>query len=192
MRFQFVAIGTSLGGFQALKTVLGGLPRDFPLSAAIVQHRSYEDFEALAPLLSIHTQLPVIEVEDKDVIQPGRVYVCPSNYHLLVDGERFSLSTEAPVNYARPSIDVFFESAAERWRDGVIGVLLTGMSKDGAGGLSRIKANGGTAVVQDPDSAEGPLMPRTAIAAGAVDRVLPLRHIAPFLVELCAGKKARV
>jgi two-component system chemotaxis response regulator CheB len=94
--------------------------------------------------------------------------------------------------YARPSIDVLFESAADSLGDGVVGVLLTGMGRDGTAGLNRIKQRRGIAIVQDPDSAEGQPMPRAAISAVAVDKVLPLEGIAPFLVELCAGEKARV
>jgi two-component system chemotaxis response regulator CheB len=192
MAFQLVAVGTSLGGFTALKTLLGALPKDFPLPVAVVQHRSHEESEVFAPLLSQETELTVLEVEDKQEIQGGHVYVCPPNYHLLIDERHFALSTDAPVMYARPSIDVLFESAAENFGDSVVGVLLTGMSRDGVAGLNRIKQCGGMVIVQDPESAEGQTMPRAAISAVAVDKVLPLQEIAPFLVELCAGEKAQV
>jgi two-component system, chemotaxis family, protein-glutamate methylesterase/glutaminase len=192
MAFQLVAVGTSLGGFTALKTVLGALPKDFPLPVAVVQHRSHEESEVFAPLLSQETELTVLEVEDKQEIQGGHVYVCPPNYHLLIDERHFALSTDAPVMYARPSIDVLFESAAENYGDSVVGVLLTGMSRDGVAGLNRIKQCGGMVIVQDPESAEGQTMPRAAISAVTVDKVLPLQEIAPFLVELCAGEKAQV
>ena len=192
MAFQLVAVGTSLGGFNALKTVLGALPKDFLPPVAIVQHRSHEDSEGLAPLLAGNTQLPVIEVDDKEEIKEGRIYVCPANYHLMVDGSHFALSTDAPVLHARPSIDVFFESAAESFRGGVIGVLLTGMSEDGTAGLKRIKERGGFALVQDPAEAKGHIMPETAIASGAVDKILPLEEIAPFITALCAGQGAKL
>src|SRR5437773_9729754 len=107
----------------------------------------------------------------------------------MVDGNHFALSTDAPVLHARPSIDILFESAAESFRDGVIGVLLTGMSKDGTAGLRRIKESGGYAVVQDPAGAEGRLMPGAAIDAVAVDKILPLEEIAGFLTALCAGQR---
>src|SRR5438105_6460575 len=111
MAFQLVAIETSLGGFHALKMVLGALPKDFMLPIAVVQHRSHDDSEAFAPLLAGQTRLPVIEVEDKEPIKPGHVYVCPANYHVLVDGDHFGLSIDAPVLHARPSIDVLCDSA---------------------------------------------------------------------------------
>jgi two-component system chemotaxis response regulator CheB len=183
--FQFIAVGTSLGGFDALKTILGGLPKDFPLPVGVVQHRSSEDSEALTSLLAGYTQLSVIEVEDKQKIEDGRVYVCPSSYHLLVDGDHFALSTDAPVLHARPSIDMFFESAAETFRGNLLGVLLTGMSNDGTAGLQKIKQYGGFVIVQDPAAAEGHIMPEAAISAVAVDKVLPLPRIGPFLVQLC-------
>jgi len=192
MGFQIVAVGTSLGGFHALKTVLGGLPKDFPLPIGIVQHRSYEDSEPFAPLLSRHLRLPVIEVDDKEEIKEGHVYVCPSNYHLMVDGTHFALSTDEPVLHARPSIDVFFESAAESFREGVVGVLLTGMSKDGTAGLQKIKEAGGYVVVQDPTAAEGHVMPKAAIDSVAVDKILPLEEIGLFLTTLCAGQRTEV
>src|SRR5438876_1037006 len=113
MAFHIVAVGTSLVGFQALKIVLGVLPKDFAVPIGVVQHRSYEYSEPFAPLLATHTNLPVVEVDNKEKIKEGHIYVCPSNYHLLVDGDHFALSTDAPILHARPSIDVFFQSAAQ-------------------------------------------------------------------------------
>src|SRR5262249_29117644 len=133
--------------------------------------------------------LEVVEVDDKEPIVDRCIFVCPSNYHLLVDGGHFALSTDAPVLYARPSIDVFFQSAAESFRDGLVGVLLTGMSRDGTAGLKCIKDNGGYAVVQDPAAAEGHVMPNAAIACVAVDIILPVEEIAPFLCALVAGQR---
>jgi two-component system chemotaxis response regulator CheB len=183
--FQIVTIGTSLGGFEALRVLLGGLPKDFPLPVAVVQHRSYEDCEAFAPLLAGHTQLPVIEVEDKQEIREGQIYLGPPNYHLLVERSHFALSADEPVMHARPAIDVFFETAADAFGAGVVGVLLTGMSRDGSAGLRKIKARGGFAVVQDPKTAEGAWMPQAAISSVLVDQVLRLEDIASLLVELC-------
>jgi two-component system, chemotaxis family, protein-glutamate methylesterase/glutaminase len=192
MAFQFVAIGTSLGGFHALKTVLGALPKDFPLPVGVVQHRSYEDSEAFASLLAGQAELPVVEVDDKMEIKEGYVYVCPSNYHMLIEGRHFALSTDAPVLHARPSIDVFFESVAHTFREGAVGILLTGMSKDGTVGLTRIKECGGYVVVQNPDAAAGHVMPEAAIASVEVDKVLLLEEIAPMLRNLCAGQRTQV
>ena len=188
--FQMIAVGTSLGGFEALKTILGGLPEDFPAPIAVVQHRSGED-SGLLGLMAPHVKLPLVEVEDKEEIRGGYVYFCPPNYHLVAEHDYFALSADSPVLHARPSIDVLFESVAESFGERAIGVLLTGMSRDGTSGLAKIKQFGGLAVVQDPTSAEGQTMPESAIASVAIDKVLPLAEIAPFLVELCAGQRSR-
>lgn len=192
MAFQFVAVGASLGGFHALSSVLGGLPKDFSLPIGVVQHRSYDDSDSLAPLLQSQSQLPVAEIDDKEEIKDGRIYICPSNYHLLIEDGCFALSTDAPVLYARPSIDVFFESAADTFHDSLLGILLTGMSKDGTAGLRRIKELGGYAIVQDPEAAEGRVMPKAAIDAIAVDKILPLGDIASFLATLSPGQRTNV
>jgi two-component system chemotaxis response regulator CheB len=189
--FQMIAVGTSLGGFEALKTILGGLPEDFPAAIAVVQHRSGEDSEGMLGLMEPYVKLPLVEVEDKEEIRGGYVYICPANYHLVAERDYFALSADSPVLHARPSIDVLFESVAESFGERAIGVLLTGMSRDGTSGLAKIKQFGGLAVVQDPTSAEGQTMPESAIASVAIDKVLPLAEIAPFLVELCAGQRSR-
>jgi two-component system chemotaxis response regulator CheB len=129
--------------------------------------------------------LPVSEPDDKEPIARGRVYLAPRDYHLLIEGRHFALSTEAPVCYARPSIDVLFESAADAYGKDVIGVILTGKNRDGARGLAAIKKCGGLAVVEDPATAEAREMPEAALAATIVDRVLPLGGIALFLSSLC-------
>src|SRR5213080_4464848 len=163
MRFQIMVAGTSLGGFHALKTVLHGLPKDFALPVVVVQHRSFEESELFAPLLAAYVSLPVVEIDDKQEIKAGQIFVGPSNYHVLIDGDHLALSTEAPVSHARPSIDVLFESAAESFGEGVLAVLLTGMSGDGSAGLKRIKECGGYTLAQDPLTAKGRVVPKVAI-----------------------------
>lgn len=184
-RADIVVVGTSLGGLAALEILLSGLPAEFPLPVAIVQHRGMDSDETLMLLLQVHCALPVSEPDDKDPIEPGRIYLAPPGYHLLVDRGSFALSMDAKVCYARPSIDVLFESAAEAYKDRVIGVVLTGASRDGSEGLARIKERGGLAVVQDPKGAEAPTMPEAAIAKVKVDRILPLPEIAQFLDLYC-------
>jgi two-component system chemotaxis response regulator CheB len=188
---EIVVIGTSLGGFQALQVVLGDLPKDFPLPIAVIQHRSSEDSGMLAPLLANHVHLPVVEIEDKQPIDPGLIFIGPSNYHVLIDDRHFALSTDAPVVHARPSIDVLFESAAEAFGEGVVGVLLTGMSRDGTSGLKRIRECGGRAVVQDPLTAEGRVMPEAAIESEVAETILPLEKIAAFLMDLSVGQRMK-
>jgi two-component system chemotaxis response regulator CheB len=136
-------------------------------------------------LLAPKTRLKVVEVEDKQQIEGGIIYIGPPNYHLIVDRTHFSLSTDPFVLNARPSIDVLFETAADVFGSGVIGVLLTGASRDGTHGLARIKSHGGFTIVQDPDTAEASVMPSSAIERVRIDKVLPLPNIAPFLEHLC-------
>ena len=120
---ELIAIGTSWGGLNALEIMLSGLPKNFPLPIVVVQHRHKSSDRTLSDLLNNHSNLPVVEVEDKDAIAPGYVYLAPANYHLLVEPGIFSLSTDDPVCYARPSIDVLFESAADAYGASVIGVI---------------------------------------------------------------------
>ena len=185
---RVVVVGTSYGGLQALSVLLGGLPADFEPAVVVVQHRSRDSDDTLSRLLGDRTPLPVVEVDDKDAIEAGHVFIAPPDYHLLVEGETFALSTEAPVAFSRPSIDVLFESAAEALGERVIGVLLTGANADGAAGLVRIKQRGGYAIVQDPETAVGRAMPAAGVATAVVDVVLPLERIAGHLVRI-AGRR---
>ncbi|HEX8148399.1 MAG TPA: chemotaxis protein CheB [Pyrinomonadaceae bacterium] len=185
---RVVVVGTSAGGLAAMQVLLPGLADDFPWPVVLVQHRSKEPGSELCKYLGRCCRRNVSEPEDKEPIMAGRVYLAPRDYHLLVERGNFALSTEAPVYFARPSIDVLFESAADAYGAGVVGVVLTGANGDGARGLARIKAAGGVAVVQDPSTARAPEMPRAAIKAANVDRVLPLPEIAPFLNGL--GREA--
>src|SRR5262249_6511222 len=131
--------------------------------------------------------LVVEDGRDKQALQAGHVYLAPADYHAFVEGDHLALSTEGPVAFARPSIDLLFESAAESRRARCVGVVLTGANDDGSAGLARIVELGGAAVVQDPADAVRPEMPRAAVAAVPSAAVLPLESIAPLLVELCAA-----
>jgi len=184
LTYEIVVVGTSYGGLSALQVLLPALAPDFPLPVVVVQHRG-KDTDNLCEFLQRHSALPLTEPNDKAAIAPGSVYLAPRDYHLLIERDGFALSTEAPVGYARPSINVLFESAAEIYREHVVGVILTGANTDGAQGLAKIKAYGGRAVVEDPASAVSRGMPQAAIAASEVDAVLPLREIAPYLNQLC-------
>ena len=161
---DLVVVGCSWGGLAAAARLLEALPPEFTVPTVIVQHRT-EAPSALAELLSRHTARPVVEPDDKDQVQPAHVYLAPPGYHLLIDRCRFSLDTEAPVRYSRPSVDVLFESAAEAYGHRLAAVVLTGANDDGAAGLARIAAVGGLALVQDPNEAERPTMPAAALAA---------------------------
>ena len=181
---KIVVIGASAGGLDALQALLPQLPKEFPWPLIIVQHRRKDSDTSLCAFLQGWSSLPVREPTDKETIMPSHVYLAPRDYHLLIEQGSFALSTEAPVAFARPSINVLFESAADAYREDVIGVILTGTNTDGAQGLAKIKAYGGLAVVQEPATAASRRMPEATIAATPVDHILPLPEIAPFLVSL--------
>jgi two-component system, chemotaxis family, protein-glutamate methylesterase/glutaminase len=182
--YEIIVIGASLGGLRALSVLLAGLPADFAPPIVIAQHRHASSGGSLIGVLQPYCALRIEEIEDKQEICGQRVYLAPADYHVLIEPGSFALSTEAPVTYARPSIDVLFESAADVYADRVVGVILTGASDDGARGLARIKQCGGLALAQEPATAESPVMPAAAIAAAQVDHVLPIARLAPFLLDL--------
>ncbi|MEI6126286.1 MAG: chemotaxis protein CheB [Pseudomonadota bacterium] len=184
-RHEAIVIGVSAGGLAVLRTLLGSLCPGFSLPVIIVQHEARDAGDFLPRYLNEHCAVRVKQAEEKERILPGTVYLAPPGYHLLVEYDTtFSLSLDEPVNYARPSIDVLFETAAEVYGPGLVGVVLTGANTDGAAGLKKIKDAGGLAIVQDPETAEVGSMPRAAIRATAVDHVLPLERIGPLLNEL--------
>ena len=187
--YELVVVGASWGGLAAVRTIVAALPADFALPIVLAQHRHTDSAAGvLTQLLQQMTPLKVCEAGDKDPILPGRVHLAPPDYHLLIEPGRFALSTDVRVQFARPSIDVLFESASDVYGPGVVGVILTGANDDGAAGLARIKQRGGYAIVQDPADAEKPEMPTAALAATPVDAVLPLAAIAPALVELAHSR----
>jgi two-component system chemotaxis response regulator CheB len=187
---ELIAIGTSLGGLNALLELFRALPATLPVPIVVVQHRGATAEPTLIEMLSRGTRLPVVDAEDKVEMKPGTVYVAPPDYHLLVEEEgRLALSTDAPVRSARPSIDVLFETAADAYRNRLLAVLLTGASADGAAGLSHVKRRGGCAIVQDPASAECAAMPLAGIAATHVDYILPLARIGEHLTALVEGTR---
>lgn len=179
---QVVAIGASTGGLGALQTILSALPADFPAALLIVQHRKAAAKDLLSEILGRTCLLGVQEATDKMLIRTGQVYLAPANYHLLVERDySLSLSIDERVSYARPSIDVLFETAAEAYGKNLVGVLLTGANHDGTAGFRRIKAQRGLTIAQDPETAEAQTMPQSAIQAGVVDLVLSLEKIAGYL-----------
>jgi two-component system chemotaxis response regulator CheB len=149
-----------------------------------VQHRHKDSDRLLGTLLQERTPLTVCEVEDKQPILPGFLFIAPPDYHLLVERGHFSLSTDEPVRYSRPSIDVAFTSAADAYGRHAVGVVLTGANADGAEGLRAISNQGGLAIVQTPSTAESPTMPQAALEAVPTAQVLPIPAIAEVLTRL--------
>jgi two-component system chemotaxis response regulator CheB len=183
-----VVIGASWGGLGALTKLFSTMPPAFNAPILVVQHRSRHADNLLASLLQDITKLRVIDVEDKEPLEPGSVFIAPANYHLLVERGHLSLTTDPVVRFSRPSIDVTFISAADTYRSATIGVVLTGANDDGSRGLRHIVDRGGKGIVQDPATAESKAMPSAAAKAVPEAEVLPLSDICTRLVELTSGK----
>src|SRR3954447_13848762 len=185
---QLIVIGASWGGLDAVGQILSGLPERFPAPVLVVQHRAEDAADLLAALLDRAGPLPVAEAEDKAPLPWHGVLVAPPGYHVLVERDHLALSTEAQVRFSRPSIDVALETAADALGAGVTGVVLTGDNDDGAEGLAAVRRAGGTAIVQDPETALRPTMPEAARAAAHPQVVAELSEIAPLLTRLAAGE----
>ena len=189
--YDAIVMGVSAGGVHALDQMLPCFPAGFPLPLIIVQHVYPQAENRIVGLFDDRCRLHVKEAEEKEPIQAGTVYFAPPNYHLLIEEDRtFSLSTEERVNFARPSIDVLFDTALDTYGHRLVGVIMTGANRDGSAGLRRIKERGGLTIVQDPKDAESDAMPKAALAATEVDHVLTLKEIGPFLVRL-SGDQSR-
>jgi two-component system chemotaxis response regulator CheB len=185
MAYELIVVGGSWGGMRAVGSVLEALPAGYEIPIAVALHRpAGSRDELLERTLAQSTALAVVAVHDKEPLLPGHVYVAPSDYHLIVEPGHLALSTDEVVQFARPSIDVLFETAAASYGPRAVGVLLTGVNEDGAAGLERIAAAGGFTVAEDPATAERGEMPAAAVARGAARRVLSLERIGPFLADL--------
>ncbi len=182
---RLVVIGASAGAVQALLALLPALPAGFPLPVLVVVHVPPDRDNVLVPLLGAKCGLAVKEAEDKEPLVGGVIYFAPSDYHLLVErGETLALSTDEPVNYSRPSIDVLFESAADAFGGAVVGVVMTGANHDGAAGLKAVREAGGIAIVQDRAEAYATAMPDAALEACPTAFTMTLDAIASYLSSL--------
>lgn len=182
-----IAIGASAGGVEALSVLLPALPSGSQLSLFVVLHLPRERPSLLAEIFAPKCALKVREAEDKMHVEPGTVYFAPPDYHLLLDaGPQLALSIDELVHFSRPSIDVLFESAADIYAERLMGIILTGANDDGAAGLATIHRTGGVTIVQEPDSAQVPLMALSALRQTAADFVLPLEKIAGLLHSLAS------
>jgi two-component system chemotaxis response regulator CheB len=181
-----IAIGASTGGPQALFTILKSLPARFPVPIFCVQHISVGFLDGLVSWLSTECQLRMVIAQAGDLPQPGVVYFAPDHYHLQLDSQgRIALSSDLPVSGHRPSITVTFQAIAAYYRQSTLGILLTGMGRDGADGLLAIAQAGGTTIAQDEQTSVVFGMPKEAIALGAAQHILPIGEIAPLLLKQC-------
>lgn len=180
---DIVVIGASAGGVEAITTVLAGLPRDLRAAVLVVLHIS-RGRSVLPEIISRVSRLPATHPQDGDQLHYGHIYVAPPDHHLTVEGTQVRVQHGPSENGVRPAVDPLFRSAARAFGPRVVGVVLTGALDDGTAGLAAVKEAGGIAVVQDPDEAFSPSMPRSAMNLVAVDHVLPLREIPILLTTL--------
>ena len=188
MKYDAVVIGASWGGINALKVLLSELPIDFLVPVFVVQHLLPEEDSYLVTYLKENTSIEIKDPNSLEKIVPSVVFIAPPNYHMLLEKtEHIVLSVEEKVNYSRPSIDLLFLSAAEVYKEKLIGVVLTGANSDGSVGLKRIKELGGFTIVQDPKQAEAGIMPKAAIKSTEVDYVLNIEEIGQAIKKLIYG-----
>ena len=182
---QAIVIGASAGAVEALSALLPSLPADFPVPIMVVVHLPADKKSAMVELFQAKCHMRVHEAEDKMPIEPGTVYFAPPDYHLLVEKNKIlSLSSEEPVLFSRPAIDLLFETAADAYGEDLVGIILTGANQDGAQGLKTIVDNGGTALVQEPVSAQASAMPEAALKLCPNAQRLSLAHIAAYLQKV--------
>jgi two-component system chemotaxis response regulator CheB len=185
MKYKAVVVGGSAGSLDIILNIVSHADSSAGILYIIILHRKNDTDSVLTGLFSSRTKLKVKEVEDKDYILPGYIYIAPADYHLLLEDENtFSLDASEKIYFSRPSIDVTFESVADVFGTAVIGVLLSGANADGAHGLNRIHKAGGFTIVQDPESAEADYMPRQAIEKLKPDAVISAKEIPDFLKKL--------
>lgn len=188
-RTDIIVIGASAGGIDPIRTILGGLPADFPGSLFVVVHTSPDSPGVLDVIFRSASPLPVVIAKDGERITPGRVYVAASDHHLLIEPGRVRLTRGPKENRFRPAVDPLFRSAAQTYGPRVAGIILSGGLDDGTSGLRTVKQLGGTAIVQDPAEAWASSMPQSALQHVRVDHVLPAAAIAPSLVRLASGEE---
>jgi two-component system chemotaxis response regulator CheB len=182
---DIIVIGTSSGGINALKQIVAALPGGLRATIFVTLHIAPYSVGMLPEILERAGQLPASNAKDLEEFEPGRIYVAPPDYHLLVESSGHTRITRGPrENRFRPAVDPLFRSAAHAFGPRVIGVILTGWLDDGTAGLWAVKERGGTAIVQHPDDSYAPAMPLNAIKHVKVDHIVPLKEIAPLLVRL--------
>lgn len=191
MMYEAIVIGVSSGGMNAMKVIFSLLPKDFCIPIVIVQHVSPRSDNQWIQLLNVKSNVALKEADEKESIEQGNVYIAPANYHLMIEKNKtFSLTIDERVNYARPSIDVLFESAAEAFTNKLIGIVLTGSNNDGTKGMQKIKQYGGLTIVQDPKDAESAYMPSSVMSSIKVDHILPLNEIVDLLVKIAQSSNS--
>jgi len=184
-RLDAIVIGASAGGVESLSTLLPAIPASTRAAVFVVLHLPREHKSLLSEIFGASCAISVKEAEDKEPVRPATVYFAPPDYHLLIDtGPQIALSVDEPLHFSRPSIDVLFESAAECYGSRLLGVILTGASRDGAAGLAAVKAAGGVTAVQTPGTTQQSMMANAALSFGPADFVLPVPQLAQLFATL--------
>lgn len=182
---EAIVIGASAGAVEALSRLLPPLPASFPLPILIVVHLPADKKSVMADLFRAKCHMQVHEAEDKQAIEPGTIYFAPSDYHILVEKNgTISLSSEEPVLFSRPSIDILFETAADAYGETLIGIILTGANNDGAEGLRAVMASGGQALVQSPALAHARYMPEFALKACPTAQSMSIEGMVSYLQDI--------
>lgn len=185
MIYKAVIIGGSAGSFQVITRILSSISKDFPMPLLLCLHRLKHIRSGFVEALSLKSNIPIEEPYDKDTLKPGKAYLAPANYHMYVElANRVALSTEETVNHSRPSIDLSFITAANAYREKLIGIILSGANKDGALGLKKVRDNGGVTIVQDPNECEVKTMTQSALQLTKVDFVYSTDQIISYLKKL--------
>ena len=188
-----IVIGASAGGVEALAVLLPALPAGSPIPVFVVLHQPRHRPSLIVDIFGPRCNVPVREAEDKEPVSGGTIYFAPPDYHLLIDrrgaGMQLALSADPPILFSRPSVDALFESAAEAYGSRLLGVVLTGASRDGASGLAAVGRAGGRTLVQDPSTAAMPLMPRAAAESWPAADVKSLEAIAAVMAGIAGGDR---
>lgn len=185
MIYKAVIIGGSAGSFQIVTRILNSLDSSFPLPVLLCLHRLKHVRSGFVEALSLKSNIPVKEPSDKDQLKPGNAYLAPANYHMFIElANRIALSADDPVNHSRPSIDLSFITAANAYREKLVGIILSGANRDGAFGLKKVADNGGLTIIQDPKESEVKTMPESALQLTKVDYVYSTNQIIGFLQKL--------
>jgi len=185
LNYKAVIIGGSAGSFQVITRILHSLPPNFPLPVLLSLHRLKHIRSGFVEALSIKAAIPIVEPFDKEQIKPGKAYLAPANYHMYIElGNKIALSTEESVNHSRPSIDLSFITAAQVYREKLVGIILSGANRDGAYGLKKIKDLGGTVIVQDPAECQVKTMTEASLKMTSVDHILSTQEIIKFLQNI--------
>ncbi|OFX39237.1 MAG: hypothetical protein A2X08_04035 [Bacteroidetes bacterium GWA2_32_17] len=177
MNNKAIVIGGSAGSFKIVMQIISLLPKDFNIPIFICLHRLRSARKGFTETLKVKSSIKIVEPNDNEIIEPNKIYVAPANYHMYIIDGKIRLSVEEEINHSRPSIDVTFYSAAEYYKENLLGIILSGANNDGANGFLKIKENGGKTIAQLPSDCEISVMPLSCIENKSADKILTINDI---------------